>query len=209
MCGRFELDASPHQVARQFGLPEAPALPNVKETRPTDQGLIIIPGMKTGLRAFGFPAPWSGKGGRKPVFNARAETLMEKPVFSPHLSNRCLIPATSFPEWRKEGKKRFRHRVSLAKNDSEGQQPIMAFAGLHDETHFAIITCAANNRMVAVHSRMPVILPGETTSIWLDPNRDIADVVSVLRPYPNDDLLVEEDYGQAQEQLTRQPDFFT
>lgn len=52
-----------------------------------------------GVRLFtwGFPGP-SGKG---LVINARAETVMDKPLFRlPFQGHRCLIPASGFYEWR-------------------------------------------------------------------------------------------------------------
>jgi putative SOS response-associated peptidase YedK len=48
------------------------------------------------LLTWGFPGP----GGKRPVINARAETVMEKPMFKlPFQGHRCLIPASGFYEW--------------------------------------------------------------------------------------------------------------
>ncbi len=49
------------------------------------------------LLTWGFPGP-SGKG---LVINARAETVMDKPLFRlPFQGHRCLVPANGFYEWR-------------------------------------------------------------------------------------------------------------
>ena len=41
------------------------------------------------------------------MFNARAESLTEKPAFKRLVgSRRCIIPADGFYEWRKEGKRK-------------------------------------------------------------------------------------------------------
>lgn len=39
------------------------------------------------------------------IINARAESILEKPLFSSIISNRCLIPAQGFFEWKKDGSK--------------------------------------------------------------------------------------------------------
>lgn len=196
MCSRYELNSTPRELAQQFKLSATPSLPNQAEVRPTDQGLIINPDYSADLKAWGFPAPWDGK----PVFNARAETLTQKPTFRPHLGNRCIVPASAFPEWQKNGKERIRYRISL------GETATMAFAGLYDDTHYTVITCAAAPQMAEVHSRMPVILPPGAVTLWLDSAVLTEDAISVLSPYEGDDLLVEKDSKEAP---TRQGDLFS
>ncbi len=191
MCSRYELNASPRQLARQFSLSTSPTLPNQSEIRPTDQGLIITPQKDSKLKAWGIPASWDGK----PIFNARAESLSEKPTFRPFLNNRCIVPATAFPEWRKDGKQRFKYRISVSRGTAgDGTEPaIMAFAGLYDATHYTIITCAAAPCMAVVHNRMPVILSSDAMAVWLNPDYDFSEVASVMIPYLADDLLVKEE----------------
>ncbi len=184
MCSRFELNTSPRELARQFSLSSVPTMPNHRETRPTDNALVIFEGINTGLRIWGIPAPWDGK----PVFNARAETVLEKPIFLAYLAKRCIIPATSFPEWRKDGKTRHRYDICL-RADDDGNPGIMAFAGLMDDSHATIITCPAAPRMAHVHGRMPVILSGNDVSVWLD-GAPTTEHMALLVPYSSDDLEV-------------------
>ena len=64
---------------------------------------------------------------QRPI-NARAETLSEKPSFKELLQNRrCLVPASGFFEWKKEGKKKIPFYIHLPKT------PLFAFAGLYDQ----------------------------------------------------------------------------
>lgn len=194
MCSRYELNASPRELARHFNLAAEPVLPNRAEVRPTDQGLVIPAVATDGMRhatlgAWGFPAPWDGK----PVFNARAETLTEKRTFQPFLGNRCIVPASSFPEWKKDGKARERYNIFLGETAHDITSRLMAFAGLMSDTHYTVITCVAAPRMADVHSRMPVILPPGRIEIWLDAALDTNDALSVLVPYTSDDLQVEPD----------------
>ena len=204
MCSRFELNTTPRALARQFSLSAAPAMPNQPEIRPTDWALVIGSNAETSLRIWGIPAPWDGK----PVFNTRAETVLEKPIFKPFLAKRCVITATMFPEWRKDGKARYRNEISrgwgVDEQDSPYiEPPIMAFAGLMDETHTTIITCAAAPRMAHVHGRMPVILAGDAVHTWLD-DGPIEQRASLLTPYTGNDLMVVEETPPP----PKQPDLF-
>ena len=198
MCSRFELNTTPGEIARQFNLSAAPALPNRSQIRPTDAALVIESRAVTSLRIWGIPAPWDGK----PVFNARAETVLEKPIFKPFLAKRCIIPATMFPEWRKDGKARYRNEVLLRAGEQNNPH-IMAFAGLMDETHTTIITCAAAPQMAHVHGRMPVMLAADAVQTWLD-DAPTQQRISLLTPYAEGDLMVVEETPPP----PKQPDLF-
>ena len=51
----------------------------------------------------------------------------------------------------------------------------------------AIITTSANELLMPIHHRMPVILPREMESFWLDGSiEDSSELRSVLTPYPDD-----------------------
>ena len=69
-----------------------------------------------------------------------------------------------------------------------------AFAGLWDAWRdpkgevvrsCAVITTSANESLSPIHDRMPVILPRELESLWLDHDiQDPAALDGILRPYP-------------------------
>jgi putative SOS response-associated peptidase YedK len=129
------------------------------------------------------------KSAQKPI-NARAETLVEKPMFRPLLkSGRCLVPASGFYEWKLEGTRKVPFYFTLPVN------PLFAFAGLYDTrkdpdggslTTYSIITCEPNSLVADVHTRMPVILARESEERWLSrdplPPHDLA---KILAPYPS------------------------
>jgi len=110
----------------------------------------------------------------KPLINARAETLAEKPSFRSLLkSRRCLVPASGFYEWKKEGNRKIPWYFRLT------DEPLFSFAGLYDEWHnpegvsvstYTIVTCEANSLVAPVHDRMPVILSRENEERWLAPD---------------------------------------
>jgi putative SOS response-associated peptidase YedK len=108
------------------------------------------------------------------TFNARVETLSQKPFFRDSIkAKRCIVPATGFYEWQKQGDKKQPYYIYRA-----DKQPI-AFAGLRDvwvdkvsgETieSCTIITIPATYQMLDIHERMPAVLEAEFYDTWLDP----------------------------------------
>lgn len=125
------------------------------------------------------------------MFNARAETLLEKASFKrPLKSQRCLIPASGFYEWKKVGSEKQPYYIH-AKDDAP-----LAFAGLWDHWEkdgrsvlsFTIITTTPNELMSSLHDRMPAILEPDAFSEWLDPQIDGPELLELLKP-ASDDLL--------------------
>lgn len=110
------------------------------------------------------------------MFNARAETLAQKPAFRSALQRRrCLVPADGWYEWRAVG--RFKQPYLVRRVD---RAPIM-FAGLWeswtkpDGAHLrsmTIVTVTASPDLAAIHDRMPAVLPPESWDAWLDTRVD-------------------------------------
>ncbi len=82
--------------------------------------------------------PFWAKESFKPLINARAETVTEKPAFRTAVSKRrCLIPTNGYYEWQKlpDGKKQ-PYFLSLADAQGNpappGAEPTMAMAGIFD-----------------------------------------------------------------------------
>jgi putative SOS response-associated peptidase YedK len=125
--------------------------------------------------------------------NARAESLMERPVFSSLLEkNRCLVPASRFYEWKTEGKRTVPFYIHLKKDS------LFAIAGLHDVWNdmsgiahqtYTIITTTPNELIAPLHDRMPAILKREDEERWLsgDP-LSRGDLKKILAPYPCQDM---------------------
>ena len=104
----------------------------------------------------------------KPMINARAEGIAQKPLFRKAFRNsRCLVPADSFYEWKQNGYKT-PYRI-LLKN-----QEVFAMAGIYNPSEvndcsFAVITRPANDFMKNIHHRMPLILQShEDCMKWLN-----------------------------------------
>ncbi|MBF9252503.1 SOS response-associated peptidase [Pontibacter sp. 172403-2] len=127
------------------------------------------------------------------TINARAETLTEKPAFRQLVnSKRCLVPADSFYEWRSSSAGKTPYRFLLK---DEG---LFCFAGLWDEwadketgeviRSYTLITTEPNELMRPIHDRMPVLLHPEEEGLWLSDERADEYLLSLLRPYPSEEM---------------------
>jgi len=127
------------------------------------------------------------------LINARSETVAEKPAFrAAFKARRCLIPATSFFEWQKTGTK---HKQPYAFSMRDGA--MFAFAGLWESWQSndgeavqscTILTTEANAVVRPFHDRMPVILSPTDFAAWLDPQTPAAELHTLLRPYPVEEM---------------------
>src|SRR5258705_359719 len=122
------------------------------------------------------------------TINARAETASTTASFrEPLKSQRCLIPADGFYEWKRDGK--IKQPYCFEVNDGR----LFAFAGLWDrwidpegntiET-CTILTTTPNSLLADIHDRMPVILKHDDYDLWLDRAfKDTPSVSEMLKPF--------------------------
>jgi putative SOS response-associated peptidase YedK len=188
MCGRFTQHytwAEVHAFLNVFGdlgtprnlQPRYNIAPttfiDVVTSRTKDREIVgreMVP-MRWGL----IPTWW--KKSRKDVpatFNARAETVAEKPMFRGAFKyRRCIIPASGFFEWTGGKDARQPHLFTAAYG-----KPVLAFAGLWDRwidpdnfdevISATIIVSGASAWMTPYHDRMPVLLEEQNFDAWLD-----------------------------------------
>jgi putative SOS response-associated peptidase YedK len=125
----------------------------------------------------------------KGFINARVETIEDKPSFKESFQRRrCLIAADGFYEWEKIGK------ISQPYYFQMKDEAPFAFAGIWDKwgdskgsiTSCAIITTTANELLAEIHTRMPVILRGESFDLWLSDQSRASDLKDLLVPFPAD-----------------------
>ncbi len=134
---------------------------------------------------WGFHPPFAGKSSSHNIINARAETIATKRTFkSAFNSDRCLIPANGFYEWRFSDKRPF----YIASKSGD----LLFFAGLlsrnkletesaQEENTFVIITTEADDTIRPVHHRMPAMIPPESLQEYLF-SKDINRVNKLLTP---------------------------
>lgn len=153
MCGRYTLTASnkPDLAALDFRVSDRYNI--------TPQSDVLVETQLDGftMKAWSLSPPWAAT--PMNLFNARLETLDEKPSFKGSL--RCVFMADGWYEWqRSAGDKRpwYHHR--------EGE--LMRFAGVyHPASGCAIVTTAAQPDIEHIHHRQPVLLTAQTAAGWL------------------------------------------
>ena len=106
------------------------------------------------------------------MFNARAETIDEKPSFRAAFQRRrCLILADGFYEWRTEEGRKFPYLFTLK------ERAPFTFAGVWETwrnkegsviNSCTIITTDPNSLVIQYHDRMPVIFAGQERWEWLE-----------------------------------------
>jgi len=184
MCSRFQLKTPSDEIADFFAIEDFPDWEPQMEIRPTDFAPVIDGPGHAAIMGFGIPAPWDVK---KPVLNARAETISEKSLFQPLLNKRCLIPASGYYEWRSAGSEKLKNLITA------NQGSLFTFAGLSNGEQFTIITCQPAPEIAQIHNRMPVILTPEGGKQWLDPATSFPSVKELLVPFDGKQLSANED----------------
>lgn len=111
------------------------------------------------------------------IINARSETAIERRTFRESLtSRRCIIPACGFYEWNKN-----KERIYF----TQPNQNIIYMAGIYnfynEKSRFVILTTGANQSIVDVHDRMPLILPKDQLQTWLS---DSSKTQNLLKQIP-------------------------
>ena len=125
---------------------------------------------------------------RNYTLNASSESIFEKPAFKNNIfSQRCLIPATGFFEFQHSGKNILPYYIFIP------ETTIFSIAGIWDTYindnnqiihSYSIITKKADNFMSEIHNtkhRMPVILPFENETDWLDADLSKSDIENFFR----------------------------
>ncbi|NIP30329.1 MAG: SOS response-associated peptidase [Candidatus Dadabacteria bacterium] len=198
MCGRFSLASEIDEIMQQFTIIDEP-FDDVLKPRyniaPSQLSPVVVnEDGKNKLKMFkwGLVPPWSKDtriGFR--MINARAETVEEKPSFKkPFKSQRCLVIADGFYEWKKQNNKKQPYRFVT----SDGKP--FAMAGLWEAWKkeaeplytFTIITTDNNELMEPVHDRMPVILPRTNQEIWMNLESNEAELKELLVPYDSNKM---------------------
>ncbi|MER2600858.1 MAG: SOS response-associated peptidase [Candidatus Competibacter phosphatis] len=135
MCGRFIQCTSGEALAERFHLPIIPDLTPRYNVAPS-QSVGVIRVTHAGHREFvalrwGLVPAWSPEPRTAySTFNARAETVADKPTYRHAFRRRrCLIPADGFYEWRTVGKRK--QPYCIAPTDGAP----FAFAGLWEPRH--------------------------------------------------------------------------
>jgi putative SOS response-associated peptidase YedK len=210
MCYTIEINLTREQIEKRFGS----KFRNGKEFKPGKRvsafGLPSVPVICSDqpetvrLMTWGLIPYWvkdeeSAKSIRMKTFNARSETLDEKPSFrNPLRTKRCMVLVNGFYEWQHIGKEKIPYFIRL-KEDIP-----FALAGLYDNwlnkitgeliNTFTIITTPANPMMEIIHNtkkRMPAILSPSGEKEWLNLEYGGSKLSEFLKPYDENQMMAE------------------
>ena len=193
MCGRYNLITCSDALVEHFKLQQPVRFQSSYNITPAQKILTIVEledQSKKSVNLFwGLVPSWAKdvKIGAK-MINARSETILEKASFRTAFSRRrCLVPATSFFEW-KQDKVKKPYVIKLVGGE------IFSMAGIWEKwkspeglfvNSFSIITTEANSAMQALHHRMPVILSKQNENVWLS-DLPVDELFKLLQPCPDE-----------------------
>ena len=181
MCGRYyipdedsaaELKEIIDQINRRHN-----AVPVLKtgEIAPSDTAPVLANNRSLAVTPFAMKWGYTMSNG-KLVFNARSETASEKPLFRDGMTQRrCLVPAAHYFEWEKRGREKIKYAIKPA------DVSVLYMAGIYRIENgipvFSILTREPASSISFIHDRMPVILPREFTTDWLNPRFKAEDML--------------------------------
>ena len=183
MCGRFSIINDVEELEKRFNIKINRNQYKKNDNASPTQNLPVICNENPDILSFfrwGLLPFWSKENDKMPLMiNSKCETIFEKPAFRNSIkSKRCLVPASSFYEWKKEGKSKIQYEIGLKDFD------LFCMAGIWDLRKnqdgssvysFSILTTSANELVSEIHDRMPVILHQSDEIKWLSPDCDPRD----------------------------------
>lgn len=185
MCGRYYIaeDDMAEEMARiieEINRKQTPeGMKTSGEIFPSDIVPVLANSRQQDVQPFAMRWGYTFPNG-KPVINARSETAAIKPMFKDGMKQRrCLIPATHYYEWEHRGRQSIKYAIRPERSR------MLYLAGIyHLEKHddvivptFTVLTREASPGISFIHDRMPVILPSEITTDWLDSRNDAVEVI--------------------------------
>ena len=186
MCGRFVIARERDDLAELFEIEviETKAPVTSYNIAPTQTVPIIVereidsmPSRELHPARWGLLPSFAKDQSGPPLFNARIETVLEKPSFKEAaLLKRCVVPASGYFEWSKENK------TPLYIHPPEG---MLGFAGIYwwwrdpakqqsDPTRW-VLTCSILTKdsapeLAQIHDRNPVMLSQDSLAAWMAPD---------------------------------------
>ncbi|WP_394615630.1 SOS response-associated peptidase [Lentzea sp. JNUCC 0626] len=189
MCGRYASTKDPALLAAEFDAvdgtgDEAPGadyniaptkhVMAVVERKPADDesGEAEVERSVRVMR-WGLVPHWAKDlSGAAKMINARAETILTKPAFKQSVTKRrCIIPAAGWYEWKAAEGRKQPYFMTLGDDTSLAMAGIWSVWWKDDvpTVTCAVITMDSLGALTDVHNRMPLLLPQDRWSAWLDP----------------------------------------
>ena len=187
MCGRYLLKPTVEHWD-ELKIPGWKDLPQLYNIAPTELAPIIL--LEEDVKVvrnfrWGLIPNWA-KEAPQTTFNARSETVDEKPSFRESFARRrCLVLASGWYEW--IGKRP--HHI----HRSDGKP--LTFAGIWDSCRlegrvvhsYSILTADIADSLSSLHDRQPIIVEPEDRDRWLDRSietrESLADIMAARREH--------------------------
>jgi putative SOS response-associated peptidase YedK len=165
MCGRYYLNHD-NLLLENFDSNNTISYETNFNITPQTKVPVLIESKLT-MATWGFFPDWiKSQKNSKPLFNTRWETIQEKRTFQTAFKkHRCLVPISGWYEW---------------KNVNDEKQPyffhkenkLLQAAGLYwlrssGDIEFSIITNEAEDDLLTIHNRTPLILNKESQNLWI------------------------------------------
>jgi putative SOS response-associated peptidase YedK len=192
VCGRYSLAGPDPSVLRErFPVGESAEITRRYNVAPGDDVLAVTTDREGAPRGellrWGLVPYWAKdpKSLGLKLINARSETMFESGAFRG--ARRCLVIADGFYEWEKRpGEPKQPWWVTRPDHEP------FAFAGLWSSWRpgrdveplrsLAIVTTSASDQLAPIHDRMPVMLPREAESAWLDHDAQPDELLELCAP---------------------------
>lgn len=163
MCGRFYVDDETAREIEKIARKIDQKMAKMGDVHPSEPALVLR-ALKD--KVVSEVMKWGYDAAGKNIFNARSETVQERPMFRYDYENRrCIIPVKKFYEWKKSSEKQ------KDKYDFFSLGEILFLAGIYHKDpegdRFTILTREAEGCMVGIHNRMPLILTYGDMEKWL------------------------------------------
>jgi putative SOS response-associated peptidase YedK len=177
MCGRFFSTMTDVELADTYHITTRLNLPSRYNIAPTTPVLVVHMDEKGQRRLspmrWGLVPGWAKHVGTVPLFNARSETVSEKPAFKgAYKYRRGLVAANGWYEWQKTGTKtKQAYALHLANFAPLAMACIWEVWEGRGEGSWletcAVLTTSAIGPAAAVHERMPMLIEPADYVRWM------------------------------------------
>lgn len=195
MCGRYSIYESMDHYLRQLSLDlvvingydhEPISRYNVAPSTRVEVIRQVDGGLSVDRVKWGWSPFWA-KGKRPAPINARAETVVTGKFFKglwPH--GRALAPANGWFEWVSDQTDPKRKQPYYITSADGSPLYFAALAEVHQDIEpderdgFVIITAAADQGLIDIHDRKPLVLTPDLAREWIDPTTSLERAAAIM-----------------------------
>jgi len=173
MCGRFTNLTKVNFLKKKFDITS----PITKDLisyniSPSQLSFIIFKKKKINLdfAKWGYSFFDNNTNQQKNVINSRIETVKDKLIFKEsYLQRKCILPINGYYEWSLIQNKKIPFFINIPPSEPMYLAGIWKYVNINENNDkvFTIITKKANNKLIDIHHRMPVVLSIEESINYL------------------------------------------